>query len=207
MSIFTPTDDLFFNLFDRQARLNHEAAGMVKELIDDFTKLDLTVEKLLEVIERGDKLREEVADTLRSAFITPFEHEDIHGLSILMNKVPGRLISSAMRMKLYKVEMTVDFKEYTEKLIDIMFAITEEVTGCVKLLKTMENASASVQRVKTLEHEGDMIQREAIAALFDGSVSSMDIIKWKEIYEQFEKGIDFCEDIALKIENMIIKHS
>jgi hypothetical protein len=207
MSIYKPKDDLFFELFEQQAKLSYEATMLLKELINDFDKISETADKLLELIKRGDKLRFDLTQALANAFITPFEREDIHHLSILLDKILGRIISAVMRMKLYKVELSGNFKEYTGQLIDVMSSATGELIEGVRLLRKLEPASVFVHMIKKLEQEGDMIQREAIAALFNGSVSAIDIIKWKEIYEQLEKVIDFCEDISLHIDNMIIKHS
>lgn len=207
MSIFTPTDDLFFDLFEKQAKLNSEASLVVKEVVTDFSKLSDNVTKMLEIIERGHKLRDDISIGLEDAFMTPYEHEDIHDLSVKLNKVLGRHISALMRMKLYEVELREDFKEHTEQLIDIIISANEEIENGLKLLRSKGSALPFVRRVKKLEQDGDVIQREAIAALFSGSVSAIDIIKWKEIYEQLEKAIDFSEEISLKIDNMIIKHS
>jgi len=207
MSIYKPKDDLFFDLFNQQAKLAYEATVLLKELINDFDKISETADKLLEMIKMGDKLRLDLTQALASAFITPFEREDIHHLSLLLDKILGRIISAVMRMKLYKVELSGDFKENTGQLIDVMSSATGELLEGVKLLKDLAPSSVFVHMVKKLEQEGDMIQREAIAALFNGSVSAIDIIKWKEIYEQLEKAIDFCEEISLHIDNMIIKHS
>ncbi len=206
MSIFKPKDDLFFDLFDKQAQLNVEATGVMKELLVNFPDLK-RVDTLKEIGDKGNQLRADVAEALEKSFVTPFDPEDIHSISIYLDKVLGRLYSAALRMKLYKVELTGPFKDYNLQLVDIMFASTEEITHGIKLLRNKGNALDFVHKVKTLEQEGDIIQREATASLFDGSVSAVEIIKWKEIYEQMEAVIDLCEDISLLIDNVIIKHA
>jgi uncharacterized protein Yka (UPF0111/DUF47 family) len=34
----------------------------------------------------------------------------------------------------------------------------------------------------------------------------MEVLKWKEIYDQTEAAIDKCEDVANIIEGIVVKH-
>jgi hypothetical protein len=35
----------------------------------------------------------------------------------------------------------------------------------------------------------------------------MEVIKWKDIYEDLEDAVDFCREAALTIEGIILKHA
>ena len=58
----------------------------------------------------------------------------------------------------------------------------------------------AIVEVHRLENEGDRLSREAIASLFAGGVDPMVVIRWKDIFEQMEKAIDACEDVAHTLE-------
>ena len=45
-----------------------------------------------------------------------------------------------------------------------------------------------------------------LSALFANG-DLMELIRWKEIYEQIEQAMDECEDLADIIESIIVKHS
>ena len=49
--------------------------------------------------------------------------------------------------------------------------------------------------------------RKAIADLFSGTESPIELIKWKEIYDILEQTIDKAEDVANIIERITIKHA
>ncbi|HPZ09111.1 MAG TPA: DUF47 family protein [Candidatus Eremiobacteraeota bacterium] len=206
MSILKPKDEIFFNLFDKQAKLNCEATQIFKDVLESFPDLE-KIKILKELGDTGNKLRAEIAEALENSFITPFEPEDIHSISIYLDKYLGRLYSAAMRIKLYKVNLADRFKDYTLQLTDTMMNSAEEILEGINLLRKRQNAVNFVHKIKELEQEGDIIQREATASLFDGSVGAIEIIKWKEIYEQMESAIDLCEDISHLIDNIIIKHA
>jgi uncharacterized protein Yka (UPF0111/DUF47 family) len=61
--------------------------------------------------------------------------------------------------------------------------------------------------VNSLENDGDRIEREALASLFEGDTACTDIIKWKDIYETLESAIDECEHVANVIESIVLKHN
>jgi uncharacterized protein Yka (UPF0111/DUF47 family) len=59
--------------------------------------------------------------------------------------------------------------------------------------------------INRYENESDRICRTLIAQLFDEETDSVQIIKWKEIFEVIETAVDKCEDVANVIEGVIVK--
>jgi len=58
-----------------------------------------------------------------------------------------------------------------------------------------------------LENEADRILRQALGELFGDSVDTLEIIKWREIYEYMETATDRCEDVANVLEGVALKHA
>jgi uncharacterized protein Yka (UPF0111/DUF47 family) len=56
-----------------------------------------------------------------------------------------------------------------------------------------------------LENDGDRVEREALATLFEGGVDPMVVIRWKDIYERLEAGIDACDSVAKVLEGVVVK--
>ncbi|HEU4429794.1 MAG TPA: DUF47 family protein, partial [Myxococcota bacterium] len=61
--------------------------------------------------------------------------------------------------------------------------------------------------INRLENEGDQILRRAVARLFKESKDAIEVIKWKEIYENLEAATDRCEDVANIIEGVVLEHA
>ncbi len=61
--------------------------------------------------------------------------------------------------------------------------------------------------VKRMEEEGDSLYHEHMGKLFEGAPDPLDVIKWKEIYDNLEKTLDYAEDVANVLESISIKHS
>ena len=56
---------------------------------------------------------------------------------------------------------------------------------------------------RKIESECDDVYKSAIAVLFD-STDVIEIIKWKEIFDRFEKVVDKTELVAGIIESIVI---
>ena len=61
--------------------------------------------------------------------------------------------------------------------------------------------------VRDLEHEGDRIYRQAVAALFDGGIDPMMVIRWKDVYQGLEDAIDRSRQAMDILHGLVAKHS
>ena len=84
-------------------------------------------------------------------------------------------------------------------------ATTTEVEAAVRAMETPENAFKHCIEINRYENDSDRVCRTLIAQLFDEEKDSVQIIKWKEIYEVIETAVDKCEDVANVIEGVILK--
>ena len=46
-----------------------------------------------------------------------------------------------------------------------------------------------------------------MASLFDHGIDPMTVIRWKDIYERLEQGIDATEQVANILESIVIKNA
>jgi uncharacterized protein Yka (UPF0111/DUF47 family) len=60
--------------------------------------------------------------------------------------------------------------------------------------------------INRLENLGDRIAREAVANLFKGDPNPLEVMKWRDIYENLETATDMCEHVAGIIEGIVLKH-
>ena len=62
------------------------------------------------------------------------------------------------------------------------------------------------QAPRILENDGDRLMNQALGTLFKEKDAVL-IIKWKEIFERMEKGIDRAEDVGNIIEGIIVSEA
>ena len=102
----------------------------------------------------------------------------------------------------------LDFTAPAIKLSNVLYQAAVEVGATVDLLgKPHPDVTECSVRVNSLENEADRISRDAISGLFENVTDPIAVIKWKEIYENFETGTDRCEDVANILERIALKHT
>jgi uncharacterized protein len=197
-----PREESFFDLFEDMAKKVQQGAEELLDLLKDYTDVDRKAGRVLDIEHEGDELTHEVIRRLNTTFITPFDREDIHRLASSMDDVLDHIEAAAEYLQLHRIE------EPLRQMIDLAETLTQaaritaESMPRLRRMKDMENYWIEINR---LENEGDRSYRRTIAELFSGDYRAMDVLKWKDICEEIEQGIDRLEDVANTIESIVLK--
>jgi hypothetical protein len=59
-----------------------------------------------------------------------------------------------------------------------------------------------------IEEEGDSIYSAAVGALFrQPGADPLEVLKWKELYDNLEHALDECDDVMNVLESISLKNS
>ena len=201
---FIPQDRVFFDLFDRSAQNAAEGARLYRAMLEGFDDPKGSAKLILDAEHVGDEITHEIIKRLNTTFVTPIDREDIHALATAMDDVMDFIEAAADNFVLHKVEApTPESREQAEVLVRICEAVAEGVAG----LRRFKDLDRHLIAIKTIESEGDKIYRRAVAELFSGNHKALEVLKWKEIYDEVEAAIDAGEDVANYIEAIQLKHA
>ena len=75
-----------------------------------------------------------------------------------------------------------------------------------KKIKQFDNIKEKIILINNLEENADKLYENAIRTLYTNEKDPIQIIKWTKIYEITENCFDICEDIANKIEEVLMKN-
>ena len=93
--------------------------------------------------------------------------------------------------------------------VRIIAAAARELAGAVPLLRLFGNPETVNSRslaVHTLESEADGVYRRAVAALFTDGLSSIDLVRQKDMLFALEVASDECEDAMDVIRSVMVKN-
>ena len=108
------------------------------------------------------------------------------------------------RLALFKIsEPTAVSRPLSQTIVQI----TTEMVEAVSALRSKKGVVEHCIRMKQLENQGDVAYHEAVASLFAGQIAPIEVIKWKDIYENMEGCIDQAEAVAHVLESVVLKHS
>jgi uncharacterized protein Yka (UPF0111/DUF47 family) len=203
---FLPRDERFFDLFTSVAERSVEAATLLCEIFraqaDNRTYL---VESIKRVEHECDQLTHEVITRLDRSFITPLDREDIHALAAALDDVVDYIDSLARRVQIYHIG---ESPKGAVLLAEVVRRACEQIVTAVKALSKGSNASVlpACIAIKRFEEEGDSLYHEWLGEMFRSRPDPVQLIAWKEVYDNLEKTLDHCEDVANILESISIKH-
>lgn len=201
---FLPKDEGFFTLFDQlSSRLNAAATHLQALVADPSQRESLTV-KIKAEEHAADALTYEVLQRIDRSFVTPLDREDIHLLTNRLDNVVDLIDGTARRVTMYRID---ESRPAANELTRVLRAAAETITEGVTLIKKPSEVHRIARRVKELEEEADQIYSQAISELFAGRPDPLEVIKWKEIYDNLEHAVDECEDVANVLESISLKNS
>jgi hypothetical protein len=110
---------------------------------------------------------------------------------------------TARRAQMFHV---ADRREPAKQLTNVLKKSAVLIAEAVKQLKDSAAIVRIGQDVKLLEEEGDALYSQAVGALFEGTPDPLEVIKWKELYDNLEHAIDECEDVMNVMESVSLKN-
>jgi predicted phosphate transport protein (TIGR00153 family) len=204
---FLPRQDDFFELFEKQADAAIEAAELFKDVVSRTAIDDASLCKMETIEHEGDDATYALIGKLNKTFITPFDREDIHALAKALDDVIDVINTMVGKLRVYKLGGP------NKNLIEFAGVIDRSVRGmacAVKGLRNSKNSKDVLQsciEINHLEDLGDAMRDRSIAELFETEKDAINVIKWKEIYEDAETVLDICEDVANVVEAIIVKQA
>jgi predicted phosphate transport protein (TIGR00153 family) len=197
-----PKDVKFFDLFVADGENLQAAATKLRDLVETFDDLDARIAEIQLLEKRGDDIDREINQRLEDAFITPFDREDIHDLTIQLDDVVDGIQSVAETMAIYGIDRPTD---EARQLAQILADQSDSLLSALRKLDGLKDLDADLTRVHDLEHEADTLSRAAVARLFREDTDPLHVIKWRDLYRELENAIDAAEDAAEAIERMFHK--
>jgi predicted phosphate transport protein (TIGR00153 family) len=200
-----PRNEEFFDLFTEVANRNKEAAQYLHDLFEAAPdRRTPHVEAIKRLEHEADQVTHEVVNRLDRTFITPLDREDIHQLASDLDDVMDAMDGTARRAKIFRLGVPPDGVRRLVEVVQRMMAVLYEA---VSRLKKGDDVMRYCVEAKQLEEEGDAIYHEALGQLFEKERDAIELIKWKEIYDDLEGTLDQAEDVANVVESITIKHA
>ncbi len=200
--------DPFFEAFTGHARLTVRAAGLLRQLFDDPTRIEDLKQQITQIEHEGDEITRATVTRLRSQWITPLDRPDIHVLASRLDDVLDVIESIAERMQLFDIrEGSALASQAAQVLETTAVAMAEAIALLPEARKRAQEILTLCTRISTLESEADALYRSAIAELFKPGNDALKVMKWRDIHEQLESATDLCEDVANALEGVVLEYA
>lgn len=208
-----PREDNFFRLFNAHAATLIKGAEALRTVLDGGDGVPRGCQQIVDHEHQADDVAREVLFAVRRSFITPFDRSDIRGLTNSLDDSIDQMQKTAKTITLYEVR---DFAPHMRQLGDIAVESARLTVEAVSLLSDMRKNHGRLndltEQIARLESESDTLYDEGMKALYqahkgrNGGGDALAFIIGAEIYDHLEKVVDRFEDVANRINGVLVEH-
>ncbi|HHY83381.1 MAG TPA: DUF47 domain-containing protein [Clostridiales bacterium] len=197
----------YFEILYKMAECSHRAAIQLNEMMHNYTDIARKAEEIHATEHEADNLLHELVRALNTAFITPIDREDLIEIGNYIDSITDSIEDVANLFDMYSIQRVekpaLDMSELAKSITKALLDAVREF----ELFRNSKKLNSLVVEVNRMEEKGDVLHRTTMKALFSkGDKSPLDIIKWKDIYDNMERIYDTCEDVADALEGIAIKN-
>lgn len=204
---FFPKKVDFFALFEKQVAQAVEAAKYFRAITEQGTFGETEVTTIHTIEQRADDAAHAIINELNKAFITPFDREDIHNLAIELDDISDMLYTIVSRLKVYKISgINPNLVKFAQVIEESVLAVEKAIRG-MHDLKHLNAVAETCMEINRLENIGDAMRDDMLTDLFEHEKDFIAVIKWKEIYQEAETVLDICEDVAHRVQSLLLKQA
>ncbi len=203
-------DDVFFGAFSDHAAKSVEAAKLLLEMLEHPERKESLALDVGEKEGAGDRITHDTLKRLHETWITPLDRFDIHSLVSKLDDVLDLIEAVSERLVLFEITVT---RPPAIEMARVLLKSCEQMHRAMLLFpqlaaKSKELLDIGVE-INRLENEADAIYRRGIAELYrSGSgIEPVEIMKWRDLYDNIEDATDRCEDVANIVEGVVLEYA
>ena len=204
-----PKEHAYFDMFDRHAATLVEGAEALRQLFEGGEQVPHWCERVAYFEDQADAVTREVLTEVGHTFITPFDRGHIQALTTTMDDAIDQMQKTAKAVTLFEQR---EFTEEMRAMADIIVRtsrLTVELVGALSSLrKNAARVSQLAQQITALEEDADHLYDAGMKALFlkARKGDALDYMVGAEIYDHLEKVVDRFEDVANRINGVLVEH-
>jgi predicted phosphate transport protein (TIGR00153 family) len=201
-----PQDPTFFDLFAASAqRLVEGARELANLLAADAEERQQVLERMHAIEAAADEATREIVRRVSGSFVTPFDRSDMHGLAVALDSCADLMEGAADVIVLYRVDALLP---RVAKQVELISRMAELTADAMPRLRSMRDLDGYWIEVNRLEHRANRQHRRMLADLFNAKKPDpVAVMKHKDIIDALEDTANAFEQVALKVEAIVVRES
>jgi predicted phosphate transport protein (TIGR00153 family) len=204
-----PKDDRFFDLFARHSQTLVAGAAALQGLLQGGDAAQGYAREIIKREEEADAITREVLLAVRRTFITPFDRSDIQDLIQSMDDAIDQMNKAVKTIDLFEVKT---FSPVMREMGQCIVEVAQLTAAAIPLLKAVGTHATQLgtfaEDVLRVEDRADGLHDQGLKALFreQGGTNAMAYIVGSEILGHLEKIVDRFEDVAKRVNSIVIEN-
>ena len=199
-------ENQFLKLFKDFADTLDQMGNDFGSIIRNYENVERSIADMKMTESECDEVSHAILDELNKSFITPFDREDIFTIANQLDDIADYLEDTASKLQIYDVD---HIKNDAVEMADLIDDATSKIKVLFDVLpesKKKSKITETIIEINRLENLGDAVFRRALWKLFRDEENPIEIIRWKDIYENLEDTLDACEHLADTVRGVVIKN-
>ncbi len=204
-----PREEKFFDYFEQHARILVESSAELRELFRQGADIADRSRRINKLEADADEVTHEVMLAVRRTFITPFDRSDIQDLTVTMDDAIDQMKQTVKAISLFEVtEFEEPMRAITEKIVSASEITCELILALRDMKKKSSQMMAMSAKITQLEEAVDDLYDHGLKSLYlaHRNDTPMAYIVGAEIYDHLEKIVDRIEDVAERVNSIVIEH-
>jgi predicted phosphate transport protein (TIGR00153 family) len=188
-----------------EAGRNVQRAGLLlRDLLAEYPERSALAGDLFVCEQEGDRITHDIIHRLTGSrrVRAPFDASDGYALATALDDIVDHAEQAGALLGLYGVEAPM---EQAVEFAEVLVGAGEQIADALRCLRTGTEPAPHLVEIHRLENEGDRLQRDGVASLFENGIDPMVVIRWKDIFESLEAAVDSCETVAHILEGISLK--
>jgi len=198
----------YFDVLITATQYSYQTARQLNDLFADYQNVPQKAKAIHDLEHAADHECHRLCEALNVAFITPIDREDIYSLIKSIDDITDLIEDVSNRFDMFNVSAV---RPEAIKLGQMMERATKMLAELMVSFKNFKKNKAQihelVKEVNTIEEEGDRLYRDMVKGLFLYEKDVLEVIKWKDIYDDMENVLDACEDVADIVQGVVMKNN
>jgi predicted phosphate transport protein (TIGR00153 family) len=207
--VLMPREERFFDMFEAHAKTLVAGSHALRRLLEGGEGVPGACDDIMRHEHEADAVARDVMLAVRRTFITPFDRGDIKDLISLLDDAIDQMQKTAKSIQLFEVrEFEPQMREMGDIIVKCADLTLTAVTQLGEMRKNAASLNAIAEQVIQLEEQADGIHEQGLKALYQkcGRDHAMGFIVGREIYSHLEKVVDRFEDVANRINGVLVEH-
>lgn len=155
----------------------------------------------------ADKIKADIIVLLHKSFTTPINRDQIHTLTLDLDNVLNTLQDVANAVSMYNItDSTSEARELAALSADACMRLNRAVIALADKKRSQETIDLC-KEIDEIESKADKVLKRGITKLFQDGGDVWMAMKLREFYFLQENVLDYCEDAAKTIEEILIENS
>ena len=210
MSNFFAKGPDYFTLFEKGIDISSHAARVLQTSFADGMIDKNEITQLKDIEHEGDRHVHYCSSLISDAFITPIDRSDMLEIVRAIEAITDSIDDIANQIYMMHI---MKANEVSVKMVDLIVKACEGLCTMMSDFKQFKKNQKKINEtsayVNHIEEEGDTIFGEAMRELFDpnNKMEMIDVIRLQNLYNTMENSLDYCEDVADIVEQVIISNT